>query len=189
MNPLDKEFIEELTWKSERTQLDSGDKGKVQNWEVDLWQRVWVAGKPFYISVWESCSTWFQWVVKCDVVEEGCGPLEKDNLCQRRGQKVSESPWWEATGLTAQTWGRTRLERAAKPTLSIFPYWELANPTEGPRQLLLQNLKKYKDVRGLKSHIVKWHVGRYREVSLMVIFGVFSKKGRWLSISETRIYH
>lgn len=125
---------------------------KGPNWTLGMRERCrterWTCGSVFelqenhFISVWESCSTWLKWVVKCDVVEEGCGPLEKDNLFQRRGHKVSESTRWEAAGLTAQTWGRTRLERAAKPTLNIFPYWELANPTEGSRQLLLLNLKK-----------------------------------------------
>lgn len=78
---------------------------------------------------------WCKCVVKRYFVEEGEWSLEKDNLCQRGGCNISESPQQQETGLTAQAIGRTRrLEWAAKKTLKTFPYWEHVSPTENPKQ-------------------------------------------------------
>lgn len=153
------------------------DKQKMQNWEVDLWQHFWVVEKRFYISVRKPCSIWFQCVIKCYVVEEGWGPLQKDSLCQRWGHK--ESSQQRTTGWTAQTLGRTRrLKWATKETLETFPYWELSSPTEGSGQPLLLNLKE----RGCERSEISYCKVAYRKLTWHVsddyLWGYYIKNDR-----------
>lgn len=54
-----------------------GDKGNMQNREMEQGQRGRVVGQAFLLSVWESGCIWFKHVVKCYVVEEGGGPWKR----------------------------------------------------------------------------------------------------------------